>query len=185
MISSSEPQWVFGYGSLIWRPGFSFIHAERALMHGVHRRLCIISHIHRGTPEKPGLVFGLERGGSCVGMAFKVAPERWLEVRDYLRAREQVTEVYREVWREVRLASGERVPALTFVTDPAHEQYAGRLPLEQQLAIVRDAHGQSGPNADYVINTANHLLEMGIFDHRVVALSRMLEVEAGAAQAAS
>lgn len=177
MTTSPASRWVFGYGSLIWRPGFAFTHAERALMRGVHRRLCITSHIHRGTPERPGLVFGLERGGSCVGMAFKVAGENWTEVREYLRAREQVTGVYREAERFVRLASGEIVPTLVFVADPGHKQYAGRLSIEEQLDIVRDAHGQSGPNADYVVNTANHLAEMGIFDHRILTLSRLLEAE--------
>ncbi|WP_127144167.1 gamma-glutamylcyclotransferase [Pelagibacterium montanilacus] len=166
--------WVFGYGSLIWRPGFPFVRAERALMRGVHRRLCIFSHRHRGTPEQPGLVFGLERGGSCIGMAFEVAPERWIEVRDYLREREQVTGVYRETRRPVKLASGEIVPALTFVTDPGHIQYAGRLAIDDQFALVRRASGASGPNADYVVNTASHLEQLGIPDGRLDALSARL-----------
>lgn len=167
-------RWVFGYGSLIWRPGFAFERAERALLRGVHRRLCIYSHRHRGTPQRPGLVFGLERGGACVGMAFKVAEENWLEVRDYLREREQVTGVYLETHRPARLASGELVDTLTFVADPHHSQYAGRLSLDEQLALVEGAVGQAGPNIDYVLNTADHLAEMGIADRQVQALAGMI-----------
>lgn len=175
MAHNSSIPWVFGYGSLIWRPGFAFERAERALLRGVHRRLCIYSHRHRGTAERPGLVFGLERGGACVGMAFKVAEADWLEVRDYLREREQVTGVYLETTRPARLASGELVKALTFVADPNHVQYAGRLSLEEQLALVDGAVGEAGPNIDYVLNTARHLKEMGIADRQVQALAGMIE----------
>lgn len=175
MLTDTSVPWVFGYGSLIWRPGFDFITAERALLRGVHRRLCIYSHRHRGTEERPGLVFGLERGGACVGMAFKVAPQAWSEVRAYLREREQVTGVYLEALRPVRLGSGETVTALTFVADPHHSQYAGRLTLEEQLAHVDGAVGQAGPNVDYVLNTARHLREIGIVDRQVQALAGLIE----------
>lgn len=175
MAHHSSIHWVFGYGSLIWRPGFAFERAERALLRGVHRRLCIYSHRHRGTAERPGLVFGLERGGACVGMAFKVAEADWTQVRDYLREREQVTGVYLETTRPARLASGELVKALTFVADPHHAQYAGRLSLEEQLALVDGAVGEAGPNIDYVLNTAQHLKEMGIADRQVQALAGMIE----------
>ncbi len=176
MAQDNSPiHWVFGYGSLIWRPGFPFERAERALLRGVHRRLCVYSHHHRGTIERPGLVFGLERGGACVGMAFKVAEENWVEVREYLREREQVTGVYLETQRPARLADGELVKALTFVADPHHVQYAGRLSLEEQLALVDGAVGDAGPNVDYVLNTARHLREMGIADRQVQALAGMIE----------
>ncbi|WP_196260655.1 gamma-glutamylcyclotransferase [Pelagibacterium limicola] len=167
--------WIFGYGSLIWSPGFAYVRAERALLRGAHRRLCILSHRHRGTPERPGLVFGLEKGGACVGRAFRVAPENWPEVREYLREREQVTGVYREAIRTVALAGGGSVTALVFLADPRHPQYAGRLSLEDQLAYVRGARGASGPNEDYVLNTAEHLAELGIVDRQVLALSAMLK----------
>lgn len=175
---SSAPDivpWVFGYGSLIWRPGFAYLRAERALVRGVHRRLCIYSHLHRGTAERPGLVFGLERGGACAGMAFQVSPDQWAEVHAYLREREQTTGVYLETHRPVRLASGETVSALTFVADPAHVQYAGRLSIEDQFALVEGAVGQAGPNIDYVVNTAEHLRDMGIADRQVQALVRLIE----------
>ena len=166
--------WVFGYGSLIWNPGFVYERAERAVLPGAHRRLCVFSHRHRGTPERPGLVFGLERGGSCVGMGFKIAPGDWPEVRQYLRDREQVTDVYRETLRSIRLESGERVTALVFLADPGHLQYAGRLALDDQHAIVRGASGLSGPNAEYVINTVRHLDTMGIADPQLSALATLL-----------
>ncbi|WP_404401672.1 gamma-glutamylcyclotransferase [Pelagibacterium halotolerans] len=177
MSTDSATPWVFGYGSLIWRPGFPFETSDKALLRGAHRRLCVISHHHRGTLDNPGLVFGLERGGSCVGMAYKVARENWAEVHAYLREREQVTEVYRETLRPIRLASGETVTALVYLVDPTHEQYAGRLSLAEQLALVRSANGLSGANRDYVINTAEHLTRMGILDRPVLELSTMLQAE--------
>ena len=101
--------YVFGYGSLIWNPGFEFVHSERALLRGAHRSLSVYSHRHRGTVERPGLVFGLSRGGSCVGVAFEVEASKWPEVFDYLQAREQDRGVYRETVREVTLASDARL----------------------------------------------------------------------------
>lgn len=173
--TDSATPWVFAYGSLIWRPGFPYLQMQKALMRGVHRRLCILSVHHRGTAERPGLVFGLEPGGSCVGVAYQVAPDQWSEVRDYLREREQVTAVYREALRTVRLAGGETVTALVFLADPGHAQYAGRLSLDEQLAYVHGARGSSGANEDYVINTAEHLAALGIIDRQVLALSAMLK----------
>ncbi|GHA26018.1 gamma-glutamylcyclotransferase [Devosia pacifica] len=177
--SRTQVRWVFGYGSLIWNPGFQFVEQQQALLNGAHRSLCIHSHRHRGTVEQPGLVFGLARGGSCRGMAFAVADDDWAEVREYLREREQVTGVYREAWRPLRLADGNTVEGLAFLVDVKHEQYAGRLPLESQLKIVSGAIGASGPNVDYVLNTAEHLRALGIADKRVQDLARMLEGQPG------
>ena len=136
--------WVFGYGSLMWRPGFP--HRERvpALLGGAHRALCIYSWVHRGTQARPGLVLGLDRGGSCRGVAYRVDGGARDEVIAYLRERELVTAVYHETWRPVRLlAAGNRaVRALTYVADREHAQYAGRLPREALLAHVRDARGR-------------------------------------------
>lgn len=173
--------WVFGYGSLIWRPGFSFVASQQALLRGAHRSLCIYSHEHRGTPEAPGLVFGLRRGGACRGMAFGVPAAEWRAVQDYLREREQVTGVYREALRPVRLADGRAVAALTFMVDESHVQYAGRLAIEEQLRLVRRSHGHSGPNVDYVLNTVEHLRAMGISDPYLFALADRLEAEVRAA----
>jgi cation transport protein ChaC len=174
LVLDENAPWVFGYGSLIWRPGFEFVSAERALLRGAHRSLCIYSHSHRGTPEKPGLVFGLMRGGSCRGMAFQVAADMWAAVRDYLRQREQVTGVYREAVRAVTLADGRLVNAMAFLVDEHHAQFAGRLEIAEQLAMVQSASGESGNNVDYVINTVDHLLTLGIKDRQLMALSELL-----------
>lgn len=170
----SDSFWVFGYGSLIWNPGFSFLSAQLGLLRGAHRSLSIISHHHRGTRERPGLVFGLTRGGSCRGMVFEVGQAAWPEARAYLDARELVTAVYRDVWRPVTLADGRRVSALTYVVDEQHEQFAGQLSVEQQLAMIRAGVGISGRNIDYVLNTAHHLGQLGIHDRALMALARQL-----------
>ncbi|WP_349358582.1 gamma-glutamylcyclotransferase [Stappia sp.] len=178
--------WVFGYGSLMWRPGFDHEDAVPAVLHGAHRSLCIYSWVHRGTRSRPGLVLGLDRGGACRGVAFRVAARNRAEVIDYLRAREQATLVYLESERRVRLADGRDTPvrALTYVVDRSHEQYAGVLPLERQVEIVRGAVGQSGPNPDYVLNTLAHLRELKIRDAALEALcARLAEPQGGAASA--
>ncbi len=100
--------WVFGYGSLMWNPGFRFSEKRRAVIHGYHRSLCMLSHMYRGTPDRPGLVLGLDIGGACHGIAFKVGDADWAEVIGYLRAREQVTNMYHELVKPVRLV--ERSP---------------------------------------------------------------------------
>ena len=155
--------WVFGYGSLMWRPGFEFIEQVPARLIGEHRALCVYSFVHRGTPEKPGLVLGLDRGGACRGIAFRVAEKNRAKTIDYLRAREQVTSVYREVMRSVWLENEarQRVSALVYVVDRGHVQYAGRLSLHEQLSHVRQGHGQSGANRDYVIATVGALEQLG------------------------
>lgn len=158
--------WVFGYGSLMWRPGFPFEAQAPGLLNGAHRALCVYSILHRGTPEQPGLVLGLDRGGACRGVTFRVTKGAEEETVAYLRKREQVTDVYVEARRTVRLldGSGRVVKALTYLADPHHAQYAGRLPLEEQLRMVRDCKGESGANIDYVLTTVRHLEEAGVAD---------------------
>ena len=167
--------WVFGYGSLIWNPGFPFVSAQLGLLRGAHRSLSIVSHHYRGTPEQPGLVFGLARGGCCRGMVFEIEAAHWPDVAAYLHAREMVTSVYRDVTRTVQLADGRRVAALAYLIDENHEQFAGVLGLEDQVAMVRKAVGSAGPNVDYVLNTARHLEQLGIRDRALLALARALE----------
>ena len=163
--------WVFGYGSLMWRPGFAFEHKEPARLHGYHRAFCVYSHVHRGTPAQPGLVFGLDARGSCKGMAFRIAPDRVTEVRDYLRAREQVTMVYREEVKRVRLLhGGDTVDALCYVVDRSHEQYAGSLSFEEQVRLIVRGEGQSGRNPDYLHGMVQHLDEMGTHDEGLTKL---------------
>ncbi len=167
--------WVFGYGSLIWRPGFKFLQSQKALLSGAHRCLCVYSHHYRGTKASPGLVFGLLRGGSCYGMAFEVAQTNRQEVIKYLRKREQVSNVYCEKYRNILLASGEKVKALTYFANTSHKQFAGRLELNKQLELVGKARGEMGSDFDYVINTEQHLVEMGISDKRLQMLSQKLQ----------
>ncbi|MBO0902468.1 gamma-glutamylcyclotransferase [Jiella sonneratiae] len=156
--------WVFGYGSLIWRPGFDYVERAKARVAGYHRSLCVHSHVHRGTPERPGLVFGLDRGGSCVGMAFRVEGARREETLAYLRARELVTNVYREALLPVRTTDGRRIAAVSYVVDRGHAQYAGKIDAASAAAIVARSHGQSGPNVDYVRSAYEHIAAMGLRD---------------------
>ncbi len=158
--------WVFGYGSLMWRPGFAHLESRAARLVGLHRALCVYSWVHRGTQMEPGLVLGLDRGGSCRGVAFRVAASERAAVMAYLRQRELVTDVYREVARPVWLEGSKRqpVPAVTYVANRSHAQYAGGLPREAILARVRTARGQSGANDEYVVNTQRHLATLGIHD---------------------
>jgi len=171
----AQGHWVFGYGSLIWNPGFPFVASQVALLSGAHRSLSIYSHTHRGTPERPGLVFGLTRGGSCRGMAFEVAEENWQASYAYLLEREQVSGVYREAYRKVRLADGRVVTALAFLVDELHVQFAGRLELAEQARLIRGGLGQSGRNVDYVINTAEHLERLGLRDRQLQAVVALLK----------
>jgi cation transport protein ChaC len=171
--------WVFGYGSLMWRPGFAHAEAVPARLAGMHRSLCVYSWFHRGTREQPGLVLGLDRGGSCLGMAFRVEARERAEVLAYLRERELITSVYHEVERPVRLAGrGSRdVAAITYVVDRAHEQYAGKLTPEQLLGHVRGRVGESGANAEYVLNTVSHMRGLGIRDATLEWLAERLGEE--------
>ena len=158
--------WVFGYGSLMWRPGFDHVEGVPARLLGAHRALCVYSWVHRGTRERPGLVLGLDRGGSCRGIAYRVEGGKRESVVAYLRERELVTDVYHETWRPIRLEGGApgMATALTYLVDQKHEQYAGKLSREDLLRYVRDGVGRSGINSDYVINTAKHLSTLGIED---------------------
>jgi cation transport protein ChaC len=168
--------WVFGYGSLMWRPGFEFIEQVPARLIGEHRALCVYSFVHRGTPEKPGLVLGLDRGGACRGVAFRVAEKLRAATVNYLREREQVTSVYREVMRSVWLenTARQRVSALAYVVDRGHVQYAGRLSLEEQLRHVQQGHGHSGANRDYVLATVGAIEAEGFRDRPLHQLAAML-----------
>jgi cation transport protein ChaC len=166
--------WVFGYGSLIWRPGFPYLEKRAARLFGAHRSLCVYSWVHRGTQENPGLVLGLDRGGTCRGIAFRVAAGERENVIAYLREREQVTAVYLEKTRPVRFDDGSIAMALAYLVDRGHAQYAGKLDEENQFRLVAGAEGRSGGNRDYVINTAAHLAELGMPDAALERLARRL-----------
>jgi cation transport protein ChaC len=177
--------WIFGYGSLMWRPGFAIDETRLARLDHYRRAFALVSVHYRGTPERPGLVLGLDwkPGHSCTGMALRVAPEHADEVRQYLADRELVSRAYFEVSHRVTLLSpgeagapqaGETVDAICYVVDRTHPQYAGNLSLEEQAAIIAAAEGPSGTNRDYLFNTAAHLRELGIDDPDLFALEAML-----------
>jgi len=172
----AEDLWVFGYGSLIWRPGFDYLECVPARLIGGHRALCVFSHVHRGTPERPGLVLGLDFGGACRGIAYRISAKTRAETIAYLRAREQATSVYRETMRSVTLLAEpeRRVSALVYMIDRGHAQYAGRLDLTTQLHLVRQGHGQSGPNRDYVLSTVHALEALGLYDRDLHLLAERL-----------
>ena len=178
----AEDLWVFAYGSLMWRPGFAFEQRVNARLVGAHRALCVYSFVHRGTPERPGLVFGLDRGGNCRGIAYRVKAAKRADTIAYLRSREQVTMVYREVTRTVWLEDDpkQRVEAVCYMVDRGHRQYAGRLSLAQQLHFIRQGHGRGGPNRDYVIETVMELERLGYRDR---VLHRLAETLKGAHEA--
>jgi cation transport protein ChaC len=172
-LAAPDGVWIFAYGSLMWRPGFAYAEAAPARLHGYHRSLCIYSIVHRGTPEQPGLVLGLDRGGSCRGWAFRVRAEQEAAVLAYVDARELVTEVYRRKRLPVTVA-GQRVPAWSYVVRREHPQYAGQLAPDRLLDLVRRGVGRSGHCRDYLLSTVSHLEAMGIVDGPLHALAKAL-----------
>jgi glutathione-specific gamma-glutamylcyclotransferase len=175
--------WVFGYGSLMWRPGFPVEAAVRARLGGWERSFCIYSVHHRGTPERPGLVLGLAEGAGVGGVALRPPADRWDEVYAYLLEREQPTETYVEALATVQLGTGEAVRALVFLSDRAHPQWAGRLPLERQAELIAGARGLSGRNVDYLRDLVGHLRAAGERDVTLeTLLARVERREAAALQ---
>lgn len=162
----TEALWVFGYGSLIWHPGFAVAERAVARLGGWHRSFCMRSIHHRGTVDAPGLVLALDRaeGAHCDGVAFRVEPGAEDATIATLRERELISSAYVEEWLTLRLADGRDVRALAYVIDPDHVQYCGGLALEEQAQIIAHATGGRGPNRDYLWSTAAHLAELGIAD---------------------
>ena len=175
MDGAGQDRWVFGYGSLMWRPGFPFIDRRRATLHGRRRAFCIYSVHHRGTYERPGLVLGLAPGGSTRGVAYRVAAADWPEAFAYLLEREQPTETYVEAWRAVRIDDAPPASALVFLSDPAHAQWAGKLTLERQAELIDGATGLSGRNIDYLRDLVAHLREEGVRDRGMEQLLERVE----------
>ncbi len=173
---------MFGYGSLMWRPGFPHAERRRAVLHGRRRAFCIYSVYHRGVPEAPGLVLGLAPGGSVRGVAFRVAQSDWPATHDYLLQREQPTETYVESFADVRLEDRRRIRALVFVSDMGHPQWAGRLDLDSQARLIAGSEGLSGRNIDYLRDLVSHLHEEGVRDRAMETL--LVKVEALEAEAA-
>lgn len=163
--------WIFGYGSLMWDPGFPYVRWAPALIHGYHRAMCISSSRWRGTPERPGLVLGLDRGGACRGIAFQVAADDAVFALRELWAREMRRRIYLPRLLRARLPD-KTVQALAFVADPQHAEYSGHLTLEQTAERIANCCGARGPNLEYLVRTIEHLAELGVRDHY---LSRLLD----------
>ena len=178
----SVERWVFGYGSLMWRPGFEFVERQSATLHGRRRAFCIYSVHHRGTYQRPGLVLGLAPGGACRGAAYRVAQADWTETYAYLLEREQPTETYIEARAAIRLADGRRLETLVFLSDVRHPQWAGALSPERQAELIAGATGLSGRNVDYLRDLVVHLCEMGVHDPVMEKLLVMVEARELAAR---
>ena len=161
----------------MWRPGFEHEEVLDGWLMGYHRALCVYSWVHRGTETHPGLVLGLDRGGSCRGRIIRVLPEREAEVLAYLDARELVTDVYQRRRLPVRIGTG-TVMAWCYVVRRNHVQYAGRLDDARTLALIRQGQGVSGHCRDYVLSTVGHLEELGVLDGPLHILARRLLLEA-------
>lgn len=177
MMHAALPEefWVFAYGSLMWDPGFSYEEAVPGQIFGYHRSLSVLSTIYRGTPEHPGLVMGMDKGGSCCGRVFRIAPKNVNATIAYLDEREQVTKVYCPHFLETKLNDGRTVEAYSFVVRREHEQYAGVLSIEEQARLVAQGVGEKGAAIDYLSNTVEHIDALGITDsqlHEVLKLAR-------------
>lgn len=173
--------WVFGYGSLVWNPGFEYREHRTATLNGYARSFCMRSIHHRGTEAEPGLVLALDaqEGAACEGVLFGVDEDKRAETLAYLRERELVSAAYLERWLPVTCAHGATIDALCYVIDPDHVQYCGGLDLAEQARIIARAHGGRGPNSEYLFNTAQHLEGLGIGDADLQWLVAQVKTELG------
>ncbi|MGR3342419.1 MAG: gamma-glutamylcyclotransferase [Paracoccaceae bacterium] len=170
----STPLWVFGYGSLMWNPGFAHDTRAIARLSGYARTFCMRSIHHRGTPEHPGLVLALDSvaGAACDGLVFRVTPGNEAQTLDDLRKRELISSAYLEKTLPVDIVNGVCVRAMTFVVDAEHVQYCGGLSLAEQADVIASAVGGRGANTDYLYSTTEHLAELGISDPDLEWLSQ-------------
>ena len=172
-MSAAKPLWVFGYGSLMWNPGFATPETQAARLQGWHRALCIYSEHYRGTPEKPGLILGLLPGGACRGFAHRLPRSTYDKVRRYLWTREIDNDgVYQEAIRPIHLGDGRTVAALVYLADRTHRQFAGKLAPNRAVRLVRQGRGATGSNLAYLQNTVAHLRELGFRDRTLEGLAR-------------
>ena len=173
--------WVFGYGSLLWNPGFGVAEQMPARLAGYHRSFCMRSIHHRGTEEAPGLVLALDEdpAACCDGLALRAAPGTEADTLAYLRERELISSAYLETWHPVVLSDGRQVEAVVYVIDASHVQYCGGLPLEEQAQIIARAVGGRGPNTEYLHNTWAHLRQMGIEDAELAWLDARVRALCG------
>ena len=172
---AGQELFVFAYGSLMWRPDFPFLEIEPATLYGYHRAFCITSTHYRGTPERPGLVLGLDRGGKCIGRLYRIAAKDAPDVAEYLHQRELITGCYEPKRVTLHLEERRRQLGIAYVADRSHYQYAGKLPDEEVTRIIRHAVGANGSNREYLRNTVQHLEDMGIADGRLHRILKLLE----------
>jgi cation transport protein ChaC len=177
-LPPKEDFWIFGYGSLMWHPGFPHLEVRIGRVYGFSRRFCIYSHHYRGTPEVPGLVFGLDHGGSCRGLAYRVPCGEGEAVMEYLYDREMVTAVYIPRWVPVETKLGV-VRAATFVVDHGHHQYAGHLTMEEMAEFVTQGQGVQGRCGEYLAHTVHHLEALGLNDRPLRRLLNEVEKRCG------
>lgn len=167
--------WIFGYGSLIWNPGFEFEAKQRATLTGFNRAFCLWSVHYRGNEKQPGLVLGLDpaQGVQCEGVAYFVDAKAAEQVHMYLQKRELVSYAYHERLETLTLNDGQKVQAICYIVDPDHSQYAGGLSLKEQAQVIKSAKGSAGENLEYLCNTAAHLKTLGIEDPEIDRLLQM------------
>jgi cation transport protein ChaC len=163
--------WVFGYGSLMWNPAFHYVERHTARIHGFHRQFCLWSRGGRGSPQRPGLMLSLERGGSCTGVAYRIAAKAALTELDVLWRREMASRSYRAVWINLHMRHGIE-PGIAFAVNRAHERYVPRLDTESIARYIATGRGTNGDCCDYLFDTVDHLNELGIRDRRMEALER-------------
>ena len=173
-IPADQPLWVFAYGSLIWSPDFAFVERRRAKLHGFHRRFCLVTYGYRGTPDKPGLILGLDRGGSCEGVAYRIPEETRAETLVQLKARELPTYAYDPLMLRVATEQGP-LSALAFVIRRQFPNYAGDLDLEETAEMIASAVGARGSNYEYLANTIAHLRALGIPLGKLARLELLVE----------
>lgn len=163
--------WFFAYGSLMWDPGFAFAEARSALLRGYHRRFCVDSTVYRGTPERPGLVLGLDAGGSCRGLAYRIAERRRDAAARYLDRRELAEDIYS--LRKISLETAEGVLCgYTLAVDRLTPYYARGIGAAEEARRIATCRGERGTNADYLAETIARLDALGVRDRGLIALSR-------------
>lgn len=178
-MNISDDIWIFGYGSLMWSPGFEYLEEVEAELEGYHRDLCILSYVFRGTPEVPGLVMGLNKGGKCRGRAFRVAHVLIEETLAYLHKREMINNVYAPSWVDIEIRKGQTIKAYTFLGIPEHNQHVGGLSIEETRSLVLQGFGEGGSALEYLENTLLHLRTLDIEDSRLEAIYHAVQASKG------
>jgi cation transport protein ChaC len=166
--------WVFGYASLMWKPDFEFVECQPAILYGYHRALCVYSYLYRGTRKKPGMVAGLLPGGSCKGLAFRIAGKDWDHIHQKLHDREMVYDVYIPKWMQANI-NGQRHKVFGYIANPGNAQFASHLEEREIAKLVAQGVGTSGTGRDYLENTLRHLSELGIRDQKLERILNALK----------